>query len=78
MSQHMTAPAGPSGGFVAGGAFGAASFGAGGPGIGSTAEISQAFESIYSAKIGQQNVVCDRVPPIPKKLANENISGTWY
>ena len=40
--------------------------------------VSQAFESIYSAKIGTQNVVCDRVEPLEKKLENDVIMGTWY
>ena len=40
--------------------------------------VSSAFESIYNSKIGTQNVVCDRVDPIEKKLENEHVMGTWY
>ena len=40
--------------------------------------VSQAFESIYNAKIGTQNVVCDNVTPLEKKLEQEHLMGTWF
>ena len=40
--------------------------------------VSQAFESIYNSKIGQQNVVCDHVTPLAKKLEEEHLMGTWF
>ena len=40
--------------------------------------VSQAFESIYNSKIGEQNVICDAVPPLDKKFEREHILGTWF
>ena len=33
-----------------------------------TAAVTGAFESIYNAKIGTQNVICDMPEPLSKKL----------
>ena len=40
--------------------------------------VSQAFEAIYNSKIGTQNVVCDHVEPLAKKLEQDHMMGTWY
>ena len=40
--------------------------------------VSQAFESIYNSKIGQQNVICDVVEPLEKKLEQDHLMGTWF
>ena len=40
--------------------------------------VTGAFESIYNAKIGTQNVICDLPEPLTKKLEQEHIMGTWF
>ena len=40
--------------------------------------VPDVFESIYHAKVGVQNVICDSPPTLSKKLADEDILGTWY
>jgi len=39
---------------------------------------SSAFETIYNSKIGQQNVICDTIAPIEKKIDQADIMGTWF
>ncbi len=40
--------------------------------------VSTAFESIYNAKIGTQNVVCDSVAPLVNKFEQDHLMGTWF
>ena len=37
-----------------------------------------AFQTIYNSKIGAQSVTCDAPDTLSKKMAQEDIMGTWY
>ena len=40
--------------------------------------VKGAFESIYNAKVGVQNVICDNPDALSKQLKDADVLGTWY